>query len=54
MSPGPSMRQLSNEKKRKRRYKQPRDIREGVTNAYFMIKEVSSFSNMMKKNEIKD
>lgn len=40
LSPGPSVRKISKGKGRKKRYSQPQDIREGMTNAYHLVKEV--------------
>ena len=42
VSPGPSVRCKKNNQKgrRKRYYSQPMDIREGVANAYLLVKEV--------------
>lgn len=41
LSPGPSVRRISKTKGRKKRYTQPQDIREGMANAYSLVKEVS-------------
>jgi len=42
VSPGPSVRQrIPGPKGRRRRYHQPADIREGMANAYMLVKEVS-------------
>ena len=44
VSPGPSVRHRKHKKGSGRsRYNQPADIREGVTNAIMLVKEVSSF-----------
>lgn len=40
MSPGPSVRRRTRSKGKKKRYSQPQDIREGVTNAFNVVKEV--------------
>jgi hypothetical protein len=41
LSPGPSVRRLRGKKgKRQTRFSQPADIREGVANAYTLMKEV--------------
>lgn len=41
VSPGPSVQQKRrNSSKKKKRYAQPGDIREGMTNAYQVVKEV--------------
>ncbi|KAF5283909.1 hypothetical protein FQA39_LY04729 [Lamprigera yunnana] len=39
VSPGPSVRRKSKVKGRKKRYAQPQDIREGMANAYMLVKE---------------
>ncbi|KAL3285630.1 hypothetical protein HHI36_000162 [Cryptolaemus montrouzieri] len=39
LSPGPSVRKLTRPKGKKKRYNQPQDIREGVANAYWLVKE---------------
>lgn len=39
LSPGPSVRQITNAKKKKKNYSQPQDIREGVSNALWLFKE---------------
>lgn len=45
VSPGPSVRHRKHKKGSGRsRYNQPADIREGVTNAIMLVKEVSSFT----------
>lgn len=41
MSPGPSVRHRPKVKGSKKRYAQPQDIREGMANAYMLVKEVS-------------
>ena len=42
VTPGPSVRRcLRGSKGKKRRYKQPADIREGMANALMLVKEVS-------------
>ncbi|XP_025831922.1 autophagy-related protein 2 homolog B isoform X2 [Agrilus planipennis] len=40
VSPGPSVKRRSKAKGHKKRYSQPQDIREGVANAYMVVKEV--------------
>lgn len=40
MSPGPSVRRRPKTKGSKKRYAQPQDIREGMANAYMLVKEV--------------
>lgn len=41
VSPGPSVRRKSRgQKGRRKRYNQPQDIREGMANAYMLVKEV--------------
>ena len=42
VSPGPSVRSVKNkgQKGRRKRYNQPVDIREGMANAYTLVKEV--------------
>lgn len=41
VSPGPSVRRRSKgHKGRRRHYTQPQDIREGMANAYLVVKEV--------------
>lgn len=42
VSPGPSVRKRTKTKGQKRRYTQPQDIREGVTNACLLVREVKS------------
>ena len=42
VSPGPSVRTRRRGKGRPRRYSQPADIREGVANAYLVVKEASN------------
>ncbi|KAI4495649.1 hypothetical protein M0802_008484 [Mischocyttarus mexicanus] len=40
VSPGPSVRQISKgQKGRRKKYRQPQDIREGMANAYMLVKE---------------
>ncbi|KAK4884514.1 hypothetical protein RN001_000785 [Aquatica leii] len=39
VSPGPSVRRKAKSKGRKKRYAQPQDIREGMANAYMLVKE---------------
>ncbi|KAB0799030.1 hypothetical protein PPYR_06910 [Photinus pyralis] len=39
VSPGPSVRRRTKSKGRKKRYAQPQDIREGMANAYMLVKE---------------
>lgn len=41
LSPGPSVRRKIKAKGRRKRYHQPQDIREGMTNAYNVVKEVN-------------
>lgn len=41
VSPGPSVKRRIHGKKGRRKYNQPQDFREGVTNAYILVKEVS-------------
>lgn len=40
VSPGPSVRRIRGKQKGKRKLHTPQDIREGVTNAYYIVKEV--------------
>lgn len=40
VSPGPSVRRIRGKHKGKRKFHTPQDIREGVTNAYYIVKEV--------------
>lgn len=40
LSPGPSIKRSSKGKGRKKRYSQPQDIREGMANAYQLVREV--------------
>lgn len=50
VSPGPSVRRKTKgQKGRRKRYSQPLDIREGMANAYMLVKEVRCFfiSNFM-------
>lgn len=42
VSPGPSVRRIRGKHKGKRKFHTPQDIREGVTNAYYILKEVNS------------
>lgn len=43
VSPGPSVRRNNRGRKgRRKRYNQPIDIREGVANAYMLVKEVNT------------
>lgn len=42
VSPGPSVKKRAKIKGRKRRYTQPQDIREGMANAYLLVKEVKT------------
>lgn len=39
VSPGPSVRRIHGKSKKQQRYSEPADIREGVTNAYTLVKE---------------
>ncbi|KAJ8967901.1 hypothetical protein NQ317_015423 [Molorchus minor] len=39
LSPGPSVRRIAKSKGRRKRYFNPQDIREGMTNAYMVVKE---------------
>ncbi|KAJ8963256.1 hypothetical protein NQ318_018723 [Aromia moschata] len=39
LSPGPSVRRVTRNRGRRKRYHQPQDIREGMTNAYMVVKE---------------
>lgn len=42
VSPGPSVRQKNRgHKERRKKYSQPLDIREGMANAYMLVKEVN-------------
>lgn len=41
VSPGPSVRILRGRRRGKRKLPRPQDIREGVTNAYYIVKDVS-------------
>lgn len=44
VSPGPSVRRKNKgQKGRRKRYSQPLDIREGMANAYMLVKEVKHF-----------
>ncbi len=46
VSPGPSVQQKRrHSSKKKKRYTQPGDIREGMTNAYHVVKEVSELDS---------
>lgn len=49
LSPGPSLRtkRLAKRKERKKRYNQPQDIREGLTNACMVVKEVCDFNDFI-------
>lgn len=49
LSPGPSVRQAMRRATRSQRARrsQPTDIREGVTNAYHVIKEVSTSEELL-------
>jgi len=49
LSPGPSLRtrRLAKSKERKKRYNQPQDIREGLTNACMVVKEVCDFNDFI-------
>lgn len=50
VSPGPSVRslQVKGSKRRQNRYNQPSDIKEGVTNAYLLVKEVNNCSEKLE------
>lgn len=39
LSPGPSVRMIAKSKGKRKRYHQPQDIREGMTNAFMLVKE---------------
>ncbi|XP_037956483.1 autophagy-related protein 2 homolog B isoform X2 [Teleopsis dalmanni] len=39
VSPGPSVKRCRKKKEKKKRHQRPKDIREGVTNAYLIVKE---------------
>lgn len=41
VSPGPSVRMTKGRRRGKRKLHRPQDIREGVTNAYHIVKDVS-------------
>lgn len=41
VSPGPSVRLTKGRRRGKRKLHRPQDIREGVTNAYHIVKDVS-------------
>lgn len=41
VSPGPSVRMNKGRRRGKRKLHRPQDIREGVTNAYHIVKDVS-------------
>lgn len=43
VSPGPSVRRRSKGHKGRRRHTQPQDIREGMANAYMVVKEVFKY-----------
>lgn len=43
VSPGPSVRMTKGRRRGKRKLHRPQDIREGVTNAYHIVKDVSRF-----------
>lgn len=45
LSPGPSLRRIAKSRGKKKRYHRPQDIREGMTNAIMLVKEVF-FSNL--------
>lgn len=50
VSPGPSVRQKNRgQKGRRKRYSQPLDIREGMTNAYMLVKEVNYIGSMLQQ-----
>lgn len=40
LSPGPSLKRIAKSKGKRKRYHQPQDIREGMANAYALVKEV--------------
>lgn len=42
LSPGPSVRSIRLRRRNRRRLHRPQDIREGVTNAYYILKEVNN------------
>lgn len=44
VSPGPSVRMTKGRRRGKRKLHRPQDIREGVTNAYHIVKEVNDRS----------
>lgn len=51
VSPGPSVRcKNKGQKGRRKRYSQPLDIREGVANAYTLVKEVNLIYNILLIN----
>lgn len=52
MSPGPSVRRRSKLKGRKKRYSQPQDIREGMANAFNVVREVILFNTIDLTNFI--
>lgn len=54
VSPGPSVRDRKNkgQKGRRKRYSQPLDIREGVANAYTLVKEVRHIQKLYIRSKI--
>lgn len=53
LSPGPSVRRKGKAKGRRKRYHQPQDIREGMTNAYNVVREVSKIVYRIHIEEIR-